>query len=646
LLGKPIHTAQHLSHRLPVTLALPLFASDALSSIAYATEEILKVLAGAWVVTGVVSGRTYLMPITFGIVALMMIVAYSYRRAIELYPTGGGSYAVARKNLGARAGLITAAALVIDYNLTVAVSASAGMAALASYFQVLHPWKPHLAIALVIIMAIINLRGIRESGAVFALPAIMFISSIVLVIGASIFHYLTGTVQTVVPLPSGDVPLTSGTVSLLTLLWAFSSGCSALTGVEAVSNGVNIFQPPEAKNANKTLLILISMLILLFIGVGFSAHIYQTIPYEAETVIAQLARANFGHNVFYFLVIAGTLAILLVASNTAFAGMPQLLATLARDGYVPRLLAQPGDRLVYNRSIIGLALLSSLLIWIFHAEVSHLIPLYAVGVFLCFTMSQAGMFRRAFKEKEPGWPLAALLNGIGMLVTGVVMVVLAFSRLVEGSWAVIVLIPSLVFLGYSVKRHYLWFERRMSIHPGEENPLSGPINHLTVIVLLSSDIHRGTLEGLETARAFVEGRKNATLRALHIEIDPEKTKRLTTKWDKLVKPYIGHMIHLDIVPSPYRQLIPPVMQYIEHVDDERPDDRIVVLLPEFETGGFWTHLLHNQTAPRLREALFQRPNVTVITNRFFMHDENTRPRLVRRKKKTQLKTPEQGINPS
>jgi amino acid transporter len=645
LLGKPLHSEAALAHRLPILMALPLFASDALSSIAYATQEILRVL-----LTAGDSARGYLLPITLGIIGLMLIVAYSYRKAIFLYPTGGGSYAVARKNLGARAGLVTAAALVIDYNLTVAVSASAGMSALASYFQELHPWKPHLAIALVIFMALINLRGIRESGAIFALPAIVFIGSILLMVGTALFHYINGTVNVITSADLLGEPVAAvGTLGLFTLIWAFSSGCSALTGVEAVSNGVQVFKKPESQNAAKTLVIIIGTLIVLFLGVGFAAHIYQATPTETETVIAQLARAIFGHNLFYFLVIGGTLAILMVASNTVFAGMPQLLATLARDGYAPRMLLSLGDRLVYSRSIIGLAIVSSILIWVFKAEEHHLIPLYAVGVFLCFTMSQAGMLARALRQREPGWVLSALLNGLGMLVTGVVMIVLAFSRLAEGSWLVVVLIPALVLIGYAIKRHYQWFERRMSITPGEENPLAGPIDHLTVIVLLSSDIHRGTLEGLEAARAFVEGRKNTTFRALHIEMDAEKTKRLVTKWEKYVTPYIGHMIQLDIVPSPYRQLIPPIMGYINRVDSERADDRIVVLLPEFETGGFWTHLLHNQTAPRLRQALFQVPNVTVITNRFFMHDENTRPRLRRKRKKAPAaprSTEGAGINPS
>jgi hypothetical protein len=340
-------------------------------------------------------------------------------------------------------------------------------------------------------------------------------------------------------------------------------------------------------------------------------------------------------NALYVLTIVSVLLVLLIASNAAFAGFPRLLAFMARDGYAPRVLLSLGDRLVFNRSIFYLSLISCILLIALKAEVTSLIGLYAVGVFICFTLSQAGMFKRIITDREAGWQGAAATNGLGAFITGVVAIIIAVTKFASGSWIVLLLIPALVTLAISVKKHYLWFERRMTVHPGAQNPLAGPINHLTVIVLLSSDIHRGTLEGLEAARAFVEGHTNATLRALHIEIDPEKTKRLVTKWDKLVKPYIGKVAHLDIVPSPYRQLIPPVMEYIEHVDDERSDDRIVVLLPEFETGGFWTHLLHNQTAPRLRQALFARPNVTVITNRFFMHDETTQPRIVRRRKKKQ-----------
>jgi amino acid transporter len=633
-IGRPLATEAELSHRLPIYLALPLFASDALSSIAYATQEILIVLASAAAaVAAARAGTGYLMPISVAIAVLMLIVAYSYRRAIFLYPTGGGSYAVARKNLGSLAGLVTGTSLIVDYCLTVAVSASAGMAALTSIpaLQHLQEQKALFAIGLVIIMAWINLRGIRESGLVFMLPAIAFVTMIGALVVSSIYHYLAGTVVPHVPEGGALEPTT--TFTTLTLIWAFSSGCSALTGVEAVSNGVNTFQPPEAKNAAKTLLILIGVLVVLFLGVGFAAHVYQVIPSHHETLIAQLAEANFGHGFFYYMVIAATLGILMVASNTAFAGMPQLLATMARDGYAPRVLLGLGDRLVYARSIVGLCLVSCLLIFLFNANVTYLIPLYAVGVFLCFTMSQAGMFMRAIREKERGWVVSMLINGIGMTVTGGVMLILAITRFADGAWVVVILIPLLVWIGYQIKKHYRWFEQRMSIHPGEPNPLSGPVDHLTVVVLLSSDIHRGTLEGLEAARAIVEGRKSSSLRALHVQIDPEKTKRLTGKWEKMVMPYIGHMIQLDIVPSPYRQLIPPVEDYLDRLDAERNDDRVVVLIPEFETGGFWTHLLHNQTAPRLRKALFNRPNVTVITNRFFMHEDGGQFRAPGRKKK-------------
>jgi len=622
--GRPIATSVHLEHRLPIYLALPVFASDALSSVAYASEEILIVLA-AFFVSGGITATGYLIPVSIGIAVLMLIVAASYRRAILLYPQSGGSYTVARRNLGANYGMMAGAALIIDYILTVAVSVSAGVAALTSYLPQLIDYRIWLGIGLVGLITWINLRGTKESGWTFALPAYTFVTMILLTLLATLYHALNGGITPLPPNPQAIQPGES--VSGLLVLWvlakAFSNGCSALTGVEAVSNGVGAFQPPESKNAAKTLMILIGTLIVLFVGVGFAAHAYQAIPVEhGETIISQISKAAFsdlpaGH-LLYTLTMAATLAVLLVASNTAFAGLPQLLAMMARDGYAPRVLLSQGDRLVFNRSIIGLALISSLLIVVFKASVNMLIPLYAVGVFLCFTLSQAGMFRRMVTEQAEGWRMGALLNGVGMAVTGIVTLVIAVTKFSHGAWLVCVLIPALMFVSRKIKEHYMWFEQRMAVRPSDHNPLSGPIDHLTVIVLLSSDIHRGTLEGLEAARAIVEGRKNSVLRALHIEIDPEKTKRLKNKFDSLVEPYLGRIIRLDIVPSPFRWLIEPVVEYIEKLDRERPHDRIIVVVPEFETGDFFGKLMHNQTAARLRAALFNRPNITVLSHRFFM----------------------------
>jgi amino acid transporter len=627
-IGKPIETAAQMAHRLPIALALPVLASDALSSNAYATEEILLVLATAHNYMGGPPTLHLVIPITLAIAVMMFIVAFSYRRAVMMYPTSGGSYTVARKNLGALPGVVAGSALIIDYILTVAVSVAAGVAAVTSYAPALFPYRVGLSLILIAFVAWVNLRGTRESGWTFAFPAYYFVTMMALLVGSFCFRFFTGN-YTTLPIPSEPIVATHG-LGLLVLLKAFSNGCAALTGVEAISNGVQIFQPPEARNAAKTLLILITTSVAIFLGLGFAAYVYQAIPSHAETLVSLLARHTFMSdglfnatlgNFLYFGVISSVLLVLLIASNTAFADFPRLLSFIARDGYAPRVLLSLGDRLVYNRSIVYLALVSGALILALQASVSSLIGLYAVGVFICFTLSQAGMFRRIRKDREAGWQGAALLNAVGMVVTGAVAFVIAYAKFLQGAWVVLILIPALVLLTLAIKRHYLWFERRMAVHPGDENPLAGPSDHLTVIVLLSSDIHRGTLEGLEAARAFVEGRESASLRALHIEIDPEKTKRLTAKWDKLVSPHIGRLIQLEIVPSLHRALIPPILQYLDRIDAERQDDRIVVLIPEFETGGFWTHLLHNQTAPRLRQALFQRPNVTVITNRFFMQDD-------------------------
>lgn len=613
--GKPLASSVALDHRLPILLALPVFASDALSSVAYATEEILHVL-GTYNAQGNAIGS--LIPISIGIAVLMFIVAFSYRRAILLYPTSGGSYTVSRKNLGAMAGLVAGAALFIDYILTVAVSVSAGVAALTSYLPNLLDYKVPIGLALIIIIAWINLRGVKESGWTFALPAYTFMLAILMLVGGTIYRYLTGTLE---PLPPPEHAIEAVKVlGWFAILKAFSNGCSALTGVEAVSNGVQSFQQPEAKNAAKTLIVLIVSLVVLFLGVGWAASVYHVIPTHTETVISQIAGATFGKgSFFYLLVMFSTLSILLVASNTAFAGLPALLAMMARDGYAPRVLLSQGDRLVYNRGIFALTVISGLLIIIFNATVNLLIPLYAVGVFLCFTLSQAGMLRRILLDKHQGWVGGAVINALGATITGVVTLVIAVSKFKDGAWLVCLLIPLLVFIGYKIKQHYQWFQNRLAIHEGEYNPLSSSVDHLTVVVLVSSDIHRGTLEGLEAARAVVEGREGGEIRALHIELDPARTKRLKEKWDSLVMPYIGHLdVSLDIVPSPYRWLVQPVLAYLDSLDAGRPDHRIVVLLAEFETGSLWTQLLHNQSTLGLRKALFNRPNVTIITNRFFL----------------------------
>jgi len=628
IFGKPLATSVALEHRLPILFALPVFASDALSSVAYGTEEILRVLAPLVLLGGLPAAGMQIF-ITLGIAILMIIVAASYRQAIHLYPAGGGSYSVARDNLGVAPGLIAAAALVIDYILTVAVSVSAGVFAFTSMLSALRPYKIEIAIVLVLIITMINLRGTKESGWVFAIPAYSFMFMIGALLATALYHYFTGTVHPLAmtgetaryTLPPDAIRTTTTIAGWFALSKAFSNGCSAMTGVEAVSNGVSAFQPPEAKNAAKTLLILISILVVMFIGVGFAALVYHAIPsmHETESVISQVARAVFGQtSIAYFIIQVATTLILMVAANTSFAGFPRLLSIVAKDGYAPKAFNNLGDRLVYNQGILALMLVSLCLVVGFRAEVSKLIPLYAIGVFLCFTFSQLGMVRKVMQLREKGWQRMVVVNGLGAVVTGAVTIVVGVSKFMDGAYMVVVLIPILVGVCYLIKRHYDWFDSTMTVHDYDFNPLSEPAEPLTVLVLVSSDIHRGILEGLECGRAITEGHPNAILRAVHIEMDPEKTPRLRAKWEQFVEPFLSPKIKLDVIPSPYRWLIEPILDYLDWIDLERTGDRVIVVLPEFETGGWITQFLHNFTARRLRTALLNRPHVTVVSSRFFM----------------------------
>jgi len=631
IFGRPLETSVQLEHRLPIYLALPVFASDAISSVAYGPQEILIVLAGVSMAGGG-SAVGYQLGISVAIAILMLIVATSYRRAVYLYPTSGGSYTVAKSNLGHFVGLVAAAALLIDYIMTVAVSISSGVDALTSAVPHFKPIHVEIALLLVGLITVANLRGAKESGLTFALPMYGF----ALTVGAMIvttliryfaFHHLqpmgvdpTLPKNLLLP-PAGDLVKSSGTLlSMFVILRAFSNGCSAMTGVEAVSNGVSAFKPPEPKHAAQTLLILVTTLIFLFLGTAFAAHLYHAAPTlgNGETILSQVTRATFGYSPMYYATQVFTLLILMVAANTSYADFPRLLAFVARDNYAPKAFATQGDRLVYNRGIIALTIISALVVWAFEADVSKLIGLYSIGVFLCFTLSQLGMAKKIHELRTKGWVAGVAINIIGAIVTGVVTVVVARTKFEEGAKYVLLLIPIIIGICVLIKRHYDWFEKTMTVHATDFNPLTEAPEPLTVLVLVSSDVHRGILEGLECGRAIADGRADSVLRAVHIEMDPDKTPRLQRRWTEFVEPYIGQKIKLDIIPSPYRWLIEPIMDYLDWTDLERSGDRVIVVLPEFETGSFITHFLHNFTARRLRTALLNRPHVTVVSSRYFM----------------------------
>jgi len=499
------------------------------------------------------------------------------------------------------------------------VSVSAGVAALVStYPEELAPYRVIFALLLVIIITTINLRGTRESGWTFAVPAYSFITMVTMVILASIYHFIFRGVQPIVGVPDPVAIKAGHAFGLFMVLRAFSNGCAAMTGVEAVADGTSAFKPPESKNAGKTLIILISILAFLFLGIGFASFVYHVQPSHAVTIVAQLTEANFGRNPLFWITIGATMAVLMVAANTSFAGFPRLAAIVAKDGYMPKSLARLGDRLVHNTGILALTVASILLIILYRANVTALIGLYAVGVFLTFTLTQTAVVRRILQVRGKGWQRQLVIGITGALATGIVTVVIAVSKAGQGAWIVLLLIPILLGISMLIKRHYNWFDRTMTIHDYDYNPLAEPVEPLTVLVLVSSDIHRGILEGLECGRAIAEGHPHSLLRAVHIEMDPEKTPRLKVKWEQFVEPYLGQKIKLDIIPSPYRWLVEPVLDYLDWTDLERTGDRVIVVLPEFETGNWLTQFLHNFTARRLRATLLNRPHVTVVSSRYFM----------------------------
>lgn len=628
-IGNPLASSAQLDHRLPILLALPVFASDALSSVAYATQEILLQFESLGFIE---AARLYLIPISIAIAVLILIVGLSYRQAIHLYPSGGGSYSVARDNLGVLPGVVAASALTIDYVLTVAVSVSSGVENLTAAVKFLQGsvtiFGYHvlisvpLAILLVLLITVINLRGTKESGWLFALPAYSFVTMLGIVLLTALYRYLTGQGSAVEVQQITVLENTTRAVGLLVVLRAFSSGCSALTGVEAVSNGVSAFQPPEAKNAAKTLGVLIVVLLALFLGLGLAAHYYHVLPTASDTVISQVARSSFGMgkfgNVLYFMTTIATLSVLLIAANTSFAGFPRLLALVSQDGFAPKSFNNLGDRLVYNRGILTLTFVAILLLIAFKAKTNSLIPLYAVGVFICFTLSQMGMVRKVRRDKELGWQRMVVINTVGAVITGVVALVQAISKFTEGAWMVVLLLPILVFFSYMIKRHYRWFDEQMTFDEFSSNPLEESPEPLTVLVLVASEIHQGILEALECGRIIAAGRPDSIFRAVHIELDPEKSKELKEEWAKLVAVHLGLKITLDIVPSPDSGLLEPMLQYIDQADIERRGDRVVVIISEFASPSPLTQFLHNITASRLRNILMNRPNITVMTTRYFV----------------------------
>ena len=560
--------------------------------MAYATEEILLVLSIAGV-----AALDYSMPISAVIALLLFVVIISYRQTIHAYPEGGGSYIVARENLGTLWGLIAAAALLLDYILTVAVSTAAGVAAVTSAFPGLLRDRVPLGLLFLFLLAVGNLRGVRQSGRIFAVPTYLFIFSMASLIVTGIVRAFLGYPP--VEPPMAAVPEIQHALNLWLLMKAFSAGCAALTGIEAVSNGVQAFRKPETRNASVTLMIMAVILAFFFLGTSYLAHVYTVIPGAKQTVVSQLGRAIFGQGPLYYLMQIATAAILMVAANTAFADFPRLSSILARDRFVPRQLANLGDRLVYSNGILILAGSAGFLLFLFGGNTHRLIPLYAVGVFLAFTLSQSGMVVRHLRLKGERYRLHAVINAVGATATGAALLVIATTKFVQGAWIVILLIPLFVVFFLRTHRHYFYVRQQLSLREIEPER---PLRHTAIVPI--SAVNRATVFAVRYAKSIAH-----EVEAVHVAIDPARVEQVRQQWKAW-----GGGVPLRVLESPYRSMVQPL---VDHIDDlmhgRRRNEMVTVVLPEFVTAHWWEGLFHNQSAFLIKGALLFRPGVVVTS---------------------------------
>jgi amino acid transporter len=602
LFGQPLASDRLEHERLNKKTALAVLSSDAISSVAYATEQTLLVLA----VLGA-AALNYVIPISAVIVGLLVLVALSYRQTIFAYPKGGGSYTVAKDNLGTSPGLIAAAALLTDYILTVSVSISSGVAAITSAYGWLGPHTIALCISAIVLLMLVNLRGVRESGIAFSVPTYIFIVLMVALIGTGVARGFMGhDLAPAVGLPRVD-PLSAaqhgmswptGFALTFLILRAFAEGCVAMTGTEAISNGVSAFRTPSSRNAAITLGWMAGILAFFFIGTSYLARHYGVMPSTSETVLSQVGRHVFGGGALYYALQYATFAVLVLAANTAFADFPRLASILADDGYMPRQFAARGDRLAFSNGIIVLALMAMLLVRIFRGDTSALIPLYAIGVFVCFTLSQAGMVVHWFKCREPGWKWKAWLNGIGAAATAVVSVVQVVTKFSAGAWIVVLIIPTIILVLRTIHKHYASFSAELA-YTGH-SPIM--FLHHTVIVPVNG-ISKPTAGALVYATTISED-----VRAIYIEVDGASTERLSAEWDAWD---IG--VPLVVVPSPFRSILRPMVEYVNGLAARGETDLVTIVVPEIVPRHWWEHLLHNKTSLFIRTAFLFRPNVVVTT---------------------------------
>ncbi len=623
LIGRPLNTADAPHQTIGKLIGLAVFASDALSSSAYAIDEILIVLILAG--TGALAVS---IPISLVIIGLLVILTISYEQTIHAYPGGGGAYIVARDNLGEAPAQTAGAALLTDYILTVAVSISSGVAQITSAFPVLLPWRVEIAFSLIVFMAVVNLRGVKESGRVFAIPTYLFLGMVLLTIGAGLFRYFTGTLPKVTDV--AGVVAAGGAIQSLTLfliLRAFSGGCTALTGVEAISNGITAFKEPRSHNAGNTLIWMSVILSINLFGLTFLAHQVGVLPSLLETGFSQIGRVVYGReSPLYLALLGSTTLILIMAANTSFADFPRLAALHAGDGFLPRQLTFRGSRLVFSNGILALAGVASLLVILFRADTSALIPLYAIGVYLSFTLSQAGMAVRWWRcghlkpgeevvqpgstlRYEPSWKTRMVINGIGSFATLVVMFIFAYTKFRGGAWVVIILIPVLVRIFFAIHHHYKDLASHLTLDRFRGLPARYTRHR---VIMPISGMHQGTLEGLRYAKLLSDD-----VTAVHVSIDPAEAEKIQKKWKTW-----GEGTRLVILDSPFRLFVEPLLNYIrEIIDNRQPNETITIVVPQFIPSKSWHTALHMRTANVLRDELLSTPGVVVTDVPYHVADE-------------------------